>query len=148
RIEGDGAVGVEIVARPHRRVEVRRRIADAPDGEVLRLVIGADAPDRAAAGLPRFAAALPGLRAGLARRRHREAGPDDLAGLGAARLDEVARAIVGAAGAEDDVALEGERRAGVILDIRLARRRFLEDRLAGADIGGDQAPVEIGRAHV
>src|SRR5260370_1021462 len=98
-IVGDGAVGVEIVARPIGRVEHRHRIAGAPDRLVGGGIVGAGHPDGAAAGLPRIGVALPGLAAGLAGRRNGEFAPHQLAGGGIETSNPVAHALVAIGGA-------------------------------------------------
>src|SRR5260370_27002312 len=81
-VPGDGAVGEEVVAGPVGWVEHRHRIAGTPDGLVGVWIIGAGHPDGAAAGLPGVVPVLPGLTAGLARRRDRVLLPQPPAGRG------------------------------------------------------------------
>ena len=105
-IPRDHAVGVEIVARPVGRIEHRHRIAGAPDHLVGGEIVGAGHPHGAAAGLPGVVLVLPGLAAGLAGRRNHIFAPDELAGRGIERRDEVAHAAVAAGGADDDLVLD------------------------------------------
>src|SRR5262249_26962136 len=52
RIEGNRAVGVQVVARTIARIVGRNRIARSPIGEIGRRIVSAGAEERAAAGLP------------------------------------------------------------------------------------------------
>src|SRR5262249_40082051 len=81
-IEGDRAVGEEIVARPIRGIVARRRVAGAPIGEVRRRIVGAGDVERAAPGPPSVDLILPSLAAGLAGGRDHERFPLLFAGLG------------------------------------------------------------------
>ena len=74
-IDGDGALGEQIVARTVGGIVARGRIAGAPIGEIGLRIVGAGDVERAAAGAPGFGLVLPGLAAGLARRRHHEGLP-------------------------------------------------------------------------
>src|SRR5437763_12648837 len=65
RVEGDGARGVEIVARPERGIVGRYRIAGAPIGQVVGRIVSPGAVERAAAGQVGVDLVLPGLAAGL-----------------------------------------------------------------------------------
>src|SRR5215831_20922706 len=70
-IEGDRAVGVEIVARTVAGIISRNGIAGTPIGQVRRRIISAGAEERAAAGLPGVVIVLPGFAAGFAGCRNR-----------------------------------------------------------------------------
>src|SRR5262249_59312031 len=119
------AVGVEVVAGPIGGVEHRHRIAGAPDHLVTGDVVGAGHPHGAAAGLPGVVLVLPGFAARLARCRHHVFAPQQLAGRGIERGDEVAHAAVATGGTDDDLVLDRERRCGelqvglAVADVRL-----------------------------
>src|SRR5262249_46858331 len=83
----DRTVGEEIGDGPIGGIVARRWIAGAPIGQVGGGIIGAGDVKRAAAGLPGIGLVLPGLAAGLARRRHRESLPLHVAGLRIERSD-------------------------------------------------------------
>src|SRR5262249_25943821 len=107
-IPRDHAVGVEIVAGAVGGVEHRHRVAGAPDHLVGLNVVGAGDPHGAAAGLPGVVLVLPGLAAGLARRRNHVFAPDDLAGRAVERGDEIAHAAIATGRADDDLVLDRE----------------------------------------
>src|SRR5262249_43032926 len=109
-IEGDCAVGVEIVARTIACIKGRYRVAGAPIGQVGDGVIGARAVERAATGAPRIVLVLPGLAAGLARRRDRKRLPKQVAAPGIKRSEPTPRAMVAARGGHQDCVLLSERR--------------------------------------
>ena len=54
-IERDGRIGIEVVARAHIGIPVRRRISDAPDDQIQLGIVRSGDPCRAAALLPRVA---------------------------------------------------------------------------------------------
>ncbi len=139
-IDGEQAVGVEIVAGAIGGVVAGHRIARAPIGDVGRRVIGASDVERATPGLPGVALVLPGLAAGLARRGHGEGLPAQLAGLGVEPCDPVAQATVAAGGADDDGVLERERRRRE-LEVRLVAQVLVPDDLPGLLVGRDHPPV-------
>src|SRR5947207_12268241 len=102
RVEGDRAVGVEIVAGAEGRIVGRDRIARAPIGQVGRRIVGPGAVEGAASGLPGIDLVLPGLAAGLARRRDRIGLPQDVAGFGVKRGEPAPQATVAAGAADQD----------------------------------------------
>src|SRR5215471_11063394 len=71
-IPGRDAVGEQIVAGPDPRVQLRHRIADAPERLVGVGIISPSHPQRTAPGLPGIVVTLPGLAAGFAGLRDRE----------------------------------------------------------------------------
>src|SRR5262245_16143640 len=142
-IEGDRAVGEQIVARPVRGIVARRRVAGAPIGEVVLRIVGAGHVERAAAGLPGVLLVLPGLAAGLAGRRNDERLPLLLAGFGVEAGKPVAHAIVAAGGADHDRVLERERR-GREFEVGLVAMLLVPDNLAGLGVGRDDAAVIAG----
>ena len=142
-VERDRAVGEEVVARPIGGIVARRGVARSPIGQVGRRIVGAGDVERAAAGLPGVGLVLPGLAAGLARRRDRERLPFELAGLGVERGDPAAHAVVAAGAADDDLVLERERRGGDLHAVLVVQVGVPDD-LAGLLVGRDHAPVETG----
>ena len=118
-VERHHRAGVEVVARPLGPVVVGTRVAGAPVDQVQLRVVRARQPGRGAAvhpglrvavGLRVRRARLPGLVTRLARSRNRVEAPDLLAGLGVERRDEPADALIAARGADDDLAVDGQRR--------------------------------------
>ncbi len=95
-------------------------------------------PHRAAADLPGVVLVLPGLAAGLARRRDDVFAPFELAGRRVERGDPVAHAAVAAGRADDDLVLHRERRGGE-LHVRLVVEVGLPHDLAGFLVGADDA---------
>ena len=144
-IPGDGAVGIEIVARPVGRIEHRHRIAGAPDHLVGGGIVGAGDPHCAAADLPGVVLVLPGLAAGLARRRNDVFVPEYFAGRGIEPCDPVAHAAVAAGGTDDDLVPDGERRGGD-LHVGLIVQVGLPHHLAGVLVGGDHTRGIVGGA--
>ncbi len=145
-IEGDGAFGEQIVARPVGGIVARRRIAGAPIGEVALRIVGAGDVERAAAGAPGVGLVLPGLAAGLARRRDHERLPLRVAGLGIDAGEPVAYAVVAAGRADEDRILERERRCGQ-LQVGLVAELLVPDDLPALLVGGDDAPIEAGHRY-
>ncbi len=109
-VDGEGRVGVEIVARPVFGIEHRRRLTGTPIQEVGRRVISSDIPEGATAGLPSVMVVSPGLVAGFARRRDRVSAPQHVAGLGVDRHQPTASADIGAGSGDDDHVLDDQRR--------------------------------------
>src|SRR5262249_57907202 len=114
------------------------RVAGAPDRLVGGGVVGAGHPDGAAAGLPGIVVALPGLAAGLARRRDRELAPQELAGLGVEPGHPIAHALVAVGGPDDDLVLDGERRRRE-RHVRRVRERGFPHHLAAVLVSRDDA---------
>ena len=139
-IEREHARSIEIVARAARRVVTGHRIAGSPIGEIVGRIIGAGDVEGATARLPGIVLVLPGLAAGLARRRDRIGLPQRIAGLGVERGDPVAQAAVAAGGADHDRILERERGGGQ-LQVRLVAQVLVPHHLAGLLVGRDHAPV-------
>src|SRR5262245_35684500 len=110
RVEGDRAIGEEIVAGTISRIVGGNRIARAPIRQVGDRIIGAGAVERPASGEIGVVLVLPGLAAGLARRGDRVGLPLELAGLGVERGDPVAQPAVAAGAAHDDRILQRQRR--------------------------------------
>ena len=142
-IPRDHAVGEQVVAGAIGRIEHRHGIAGAPDHLVGRGIVGARDPHGAAADLPGVVLVLPGLAAGLARRRYDVFAPDQLAGGAVERRDPVAHAAVAAGGTNDDLVLDRERRGGD-LHVRLVVQVRLPDHLAVVLVGGDHAGGIVG----
>ncbi len=161
-IDRDQAVGVEIVARAHRAVEIGRGIADheidAPRGEIDRRVL----PHPAAETLVGIAellerrffgrdVAVQVMAGRILGRPDADRvfgdgieGPEQLAGLGVERLDEAADPVFAAIGADQDLPIDrgrGHRLAVALLGIGDVG---LPDHLAGLGIEGDQLGIEGG----
>ncbi len=100
RIEGNDAVGVEVVAGAHTGVPVWAGVAGAPVGEVEFGVVGAGEPDGAAAVDPGVAA--PSFVAGLAFFGDGFEAPDFAASGCVVGSDEATDAELAAGGADDD----------------------------------------------
>src|SRR5690606_28943442 len=109
----------------------------APDRHVLLGIVGAGDPEGAAAVLPGIVVVLPGLRAGLARRRDGIGPPQLRAVLDAVGGDVVARAGIAAGAADDDLVADDQRRRGQVEAGILRRIVRLDsvDQLAGLGIG-------------
>src|SRR5256714_1902401 len=142
-IEGDRRVGEQVVAGTIGGVVARRRIAGAPVREVARRIVGAGDVERAAAGAPRLGLVLPGLAAGLARRRNDEGLPLHVAGLRIERGEPVAHAIVAARGADQDGVFGDERGSGEF-EIGLVADLLVPHDFARLLVGGDHAAVVAG----
>ena len=144
-IERNHRAGVEIVARPYRRVE-RARIADAPVDRVQLGIERAGDPGRAAAELP--GVALPGFVAGLAGSRNRIGAPQMLAGLRIPAVDEVAGAELGAGNTGDHHTVGDQRRdrhriAGLEIDGILAPQLLAGLRIERDDIGVERGAEDL-----
>ena len=111
-IQGDGAVGPQVVARAIGVIPVRTGIGRAPDDDVEFGVIGARHPGGAAAGLPGAVVVLPGFVTRLARPRNGVGAPDFLAGVHVQRRDPAAHAKLGAGHAGQHHVLDDQRRVG------------------------------------
>ncbi len=109
RIEREHRIGIEVVAGTVVGIPVRRRIAGGPVEKIELGIERAGQPRRAAAGLPAVALA-PRLGPGLTRRRNRVRAPHQLSGLRVVGIDEAADTGLGARDADDDLAVERERR--------------------------------------
>ena len=87
-LQGDDAVGEQIVARPRLAVIDRRRVADAPVNEIELGIEASGDPRGAATGFPRTV--LPGIVTELARSRNGVEAPAQLTGLRIVRGQEPA----------------------------------------------------------
>src|SRR5580765_6442305 len=96
-VEGDGAVGVQVVAVPRVAVPIWRWIASAPDDEVLFGVERARRPCRRSAGFPCLA--RPGVAAGLSWFGNSPEAPAALARGHIVGVKETAYAVLAAADA-------------------------------------------------
>ena len=159
RVQRDDGGQVQVVAAlgAARAVRPGRPVAGAHVHQVQLRVEHHRIPHGAAAtGLPPLAARVPRLGgaahgfvfkrlAGVAR--HAVPAPDLLAGFGVVGGDVAAHAVLGAAVADDHLALEHARRAGAGVGALLAFDGVLfPDHLAGDCVQRDQPSVE--RAHV
>src|SRR5215216_2228024 len=97
--------GVEIVARPRLR-RPRRRIADAPIGEVEIGIVGAGDPTGAAADLPGVGVLRPGFVSRFAPRGDGVAAPQVLSAFRVPAVDKTADAELGAGNAGDEYAVD------------------------------------------
>ncbi|MPL73713.1 hypothetical protein SDC9_19519 [bioreactor metagenome] len=159
RVDADAACGIEVVARValDRRAGVAqvavpgRRVARAEDQRVGVGVIGTAQPGRATAGLPHVA--RPGR---VERARHgaflahvgahvafdHRPGPDQLAGLGVARLHLADDAEFAARVAGDDKPVHDQRRRGVGVALLVIGDLLVPLDLAGLQIEREDARVE------
>src|SRR6202043_3924548 len=142
-IDGERAVGVEIVARAVGGIVFRRRISGAPIGDVGVGIVGAGDVEGAAAGLPGVVLVLPGLAARIAGGGDRIGLPLRVAALGIERHDPIAHPLVAARGADDDRILERER-SGVERHVGLIVQVLVPDDLSGLLVGRDDAAVLAG----
>ena len=143
-VERDHAIAIEVVAEADVAIGVRRRIADAPEGEVGVGVVSADVPDGRAAGLPRIA--RPGFMARLARPGDGVEAPGFLAGLRVECRDVAADGAVAARRADDHFVLDDQRRVrdGVAVGRRVADGGVPEDLPV---LGVDREQVRVERSH-
>src|SRR5262249_49145732 len=138
------AVGVEVVAGPRVRVHHRHGIAHAPEGLVAGGIVGARDPHGAAAGAPGVVLVLPGFAARFAGRRDGVLEPELLA---AGRLDArhpVTHAGIAAGGADDDLVLDRQRRAGDAHLVLAVDDVGLPHDLAALLVGRDDACRAVG----
>ncbi|KAI3488620.1 hypothetical protein L1887_47391 [Cichorium endivia] len=129
----------------------RRAVAGADVQQIQLRVVGHAVPyGTAAAELP-VLVALPGLGrcgqfgvlVGLGRvARHRVEAPGHLAGLGIVGGEEAAHAVLGAAVADDHLALHHPRRAGDAVGLARGGGLLAPDLAAGLGVQGDQATVQ------
>ena len=110
-----------------------------PDHLVGGDVVAAGDPHGAAAGCPGIVIVLPGLAAGLARRRDHVIAPGQLAGLGVEAGDEVAHPMIAAGSTHHNLVLDGERGGGELQIHLLVVEIGLPFDLAGFLVGGDHA---------
>src|SRR5215470_4033493 len=79
-IQGNGTVGIKIVARPIGGIKLGRRVPRSPEGLVGIGIVGPSDPDGATARLPSVVRAFPGLAARLAGSGNRVLTPQHLVG--------------------------------------------------------------------
>ena len=143
-IEGDGAVGVEVVAGAELGVVAGERITGADDVQVGLGIVGPGLPDAAAAGLPGVVVVRPGLAAGLARLGHDIPAPQLLAGVDVERRHPAAGAAVAGAVVHDDLAV-GDQGGGqepfAPAELVGARDLHVPHDLAGVAVDGDDPAV-------
>ena len=144
-VEGDAAIGEEVVARPQVGLEPRERVPRAPDRQLRRRVVDAGLLKGRAAEPPRVALGGPGLGAGLAGRGHRVGRPEVLAGPGVDRIDPAAGATVGAATADDDAIADDQRRRHDGVAVDADRRPAPPLELSGGHIDPVNRPVRRSR---
>src|SRR5262249_55239775 len=111
-VEGDGAVGEEVIAGTECRIIGRNRIARAPVCEIAGRCVSTRAEESAAASLPGIVRTFPGLAAGLARGRDRIRLPFDVTGRGIERGEPAAQATVSAGAPDQDRIPDRQRRRG------------------------------------
>ena len=141
RIERDHGAGVEVVAG----VEVARprpRVADAPEREVELRVVRALDPDRPAAVLP--VVALPGVRAGLARRRDRVGSPEGVAGPRVEGLDEAPDGQLAAGRPHHDLAPDDQRGQRAVVPLVIVLDDLVPHDSARLGVEGDQVGIDRG----
>ena len=129
----------------------RGRVAGAEEERLGLGIVGAAQPRGAAAGLPQIARPRSVLRAGhgavlAVQRAHvafdRRAGPDQLAGLGIARLDGADHAELTAGIAGDDLAVDDQRGGGHGIAGLIVGDLLVPDDLAGILVERHEAGVE------
>ena len=156
RVEGEDRTGVEVVARTVVAVPVGPGIPGLPVQQLQLGIVRTGQPRRAAAGLPAVLAA-PGFVAGLARRRNRVPAPHALAGLRVVGVHEPADAVFRARHADDDLAVDRERRQRQVVadlvvvhgDVPPQRARLrVERRQVAGDRSGVHHVVEHGDAAI
>ena len=124
-VERDGGIGVQVVARAHIGVPIRRGIPDAPDDEVQLGVIGSGDPGGTAALLPGVGS-TPRLVTFFARAGNGVESPAALPGGDIVGVKEAADAVFAACDPGDHHVLDDQRRAG--------------DRVAGLAVGNRHVP--------
>ena len=152
-VEGDDAVGVEVVALAVAAVVVGRRRAGRREHEAALFV---DREERPHVGpgpvLP--AVAFPGLDAGLPRARHRVERPQQLAGARVPAADvaveaEARRLLAVVAARDDDVLEDGRRREEGDAAVHVAANLGLEvDRSGVAELGDRRAGLRVEGDHL
>src|SRR5712692_3455941 len=135
-INRDYAVGVEVLAGPHRIIEVRRRIADAPINQIQLRIIRSGEPRRPAAVLPHIGVG-PGLVPRLSRSGYRVEPPRESSRLGVERADVAAMRAVASGSSNDDFVFDDEWSAVDIAAAFLYVFDFdVPDLLAGVRVHG------------
>ena len=138
-VEGEHRVGVEVLALPEVGVP-RRRVADTEEGQLRPRIVRAGEPHGAAAVFPRFA--WPRIDTGLAGGRDGVGSPQLTTAVGVEGGDESTTAhLAGAAGADDDLAVGGERRHREEVTVLVVGQRLLPDHGAGLAVERDHARV-------
>ena len=150
-IEGENAIGVEVVALAIVAIEVRTGVASGPVHQVELGIVGASHPSSAGAVVGKFA--LPGFRARLARVGYGPETPEFLAGSLIVGGDKSANAFVAPGRAGDHHVSYSERRGGSVVVLMPIRhfgfpQQFAVDAAEGHDmrvIGQHEQAVSIHR---
>ena len=109
-VEGDDALGVEVVAFADVAVEIGGGVAGAPVEEIQLGIVGAGEPGAAAAGFPGVAG--PGVVAGFAGAGDGVPAPETFAGVGVIGVEEAVEAMIAGGDAHDDFILDDHGRGG------------------------------------
>ena len=139
-VQGDDAVGEQIVARPRLAVIDGRRVADAPVDEIELGIEASGDPRGAAAGFPRIV--LPGVVTELARSGNGVETPAQLTGLRIVRGQETADAELAAGDADEHRIAHDQRRAGDREAVARSGDLGLPLNFARVRIEGDQPGVQ------
>src|SRR5207244_13166939 len=113
-IQRQQRTGIKVVAWTVVAVPVWSWVSRHPIERAQLRIVRAGEPRRSSAGLPAVLAA-PRLAAGLTGSGNRVTPPDALAGLRVVGVDESANARLGARHADDDLAVDGERRESEVV---------------------------------
>ena len=160
QIERDERVGIEVVARPDRAVEIGRGIADdeidplrrqidrriLPHPAAQRLVGVAVLRQRRLLGVDVAVHVAPGRVLGRPNAdgvlRDGVEAPDELAVLGVVGLDEAADAVLAAVGADQDLAVDGGRSHRLAVALLGIADLLRPDLGAGLGVERDELGVE------
>src|ERR1700687_2420924 len=138
-IQGEYAIGIEIIAGPRPAIEIRSWVAGSPVQRIEFGIVGAGHPGGAAAaqiGLPG-----PTGRAELAGAGYGPETPHLLTGLRIEGRDEPANAVVAAGCADENFAVHDEGSAGGAVVFVALGVRDVPEEMAGAHIQAEQMSV-------
>ena len=145
RIKGNERTAVQVVAGAIVAVPVRGRIAGAPVEQVQLRVVRPAQPRGSPARLP--AVAAPRVVPLLAGSRHRVEPPQAPSGPGVVGVEEAAHAGFAPADADDDLAVNGQRRRRDRVAERVVGDLHVPTHRAGHGVERDQVCVQRADVH-
>src|ERR1700722_9783441 len=138
-IEGNDAIGVQVVAGTDGAIEIGRRIAGAPEQRIQIGGVGSGHPGGAPAAFVVFS--RPAFGAGFAGSGNGPEAPLLFSGFGVVGGHETAHAIVTAGGAGQNCVVNDQRSAGgSVISVAVGVGRVPEQ-MAGAGIEAEQVGV-------
>ena len=111
-IQGDGTVGIQVVARTVFRIPVRAGVANTPDDQILIRIIRAGNPGRAAAVFPGIVQILPGFVTRLTRTGNGEPAPAFFLGIEIGRCQPAANPVFSATDTGNCHVFDNQRSTG------------------------------------